>query len=53
MTRLDPTEMLNLLEQSKDAVATLTGLKQQFIDAGWTPRGAEQMTYAILLQQTR
>lgn len=41
--------MLAALEQMKDAVATLTGVKQQFIEAGWTDRGAEEMTHACVL----
>lgn len=41
--------LLRLQEQARDAVAALTGIKQQFVEAGWTNRGAEQMTHAMLL----
>lgn len=41
------------LEQSKGAIAALTNLRQQFIDAGWSEPAAEQMVYALMLQQAK
>jgi hypothetical protein len=37
-------DALRVMEQTADYVATATGIRQQFIDAGWTQRGAEDMT---------
>lgn len=36
-----------VLEQAATYVATATGVKQQFIDQGWTAEAAEQMTITI------
>lgn len=52
---IDPNEtarakMLAGMEAVRDSVAAFTGMKQQFIDAGWTPAGAEGMVIAILRQ---
>ena len=41
-------QLLESMEKAKDFIATMTGIKQQFIDAGWTEVVAEQMTYAML-----
>lgn len=49
MTDTERTQYLTALEQSKDFVATMTGIKQQFIEAGWTDVVAEHMTYAMLM----
>jgi len=45
----DRTRFLEALEKSKDFVATMTGIKQQFIEAGWSDIVAEHMTYAMLI----
>ena len=42
--------LMQLMEEAKDAAATLTGIKQQFIDNGWSEVGAEQAVI-VLLQQ--
>jgi hypothetical protein len=42
--------LLQLMEQAKDAVAVLTGIKAQFIENGWSDVGAEQAVI-VLLQQ--
>lgn len=42
-------QFLAALEQSRDFVATMTGIKQQFVEAGWTEVVAEHMTYAMLV----
>jgi hypothetical protein len=47
MTQRD--QFLHALEQSKDFVATMTGIKQQFVEAGWSEVVAEHMTYAMLM----
>lgn len=41
---------LDAMEQVQVFVATMTGVKQQFIDAGWDERAAEQMTIEALRQ---
>lgn len=50
--KLTPAEqqrvnLLALMESTKDAVASFTGIKQQFIDAGWSPEAAEQMVIEL------
>lgn len=45
--------LMKAIEQSKDFIATMTGIKQQFIEAGWTPKSAEQMTHAMLVASTK
>ena len=36
------------LEQSSKVVATLTGIKQQLIDSGWSQLAAENVTLEML-----
>ena len=43
-------QMLEAMEQARDAVAALNGLRQQFIDAGWDEHNAEHMVIAIVHQ---
>ena len=38
--------MLDALDDTARAVSGFTGMKQQFVDAGWTPFSAEQMVIA-------
>lgn len=46
-----PAEMLmKIQDEVANAVAALTGIKAQFIAAGWTPEGAEQMTHELYKQ---
>lgn len=40
-----------LLSQSSDFVATMTGLKQQFVDAGWEPANAEKIVVHLYTTQ--
>lgn len=52
MSRAEREAMLQLMEQSQNAVAVFTGIRQQFIDAGWTSVGAERMVHEMLRQQS-
>lgn len=47
MSDYDP---MAAMEKAKDAVAVLTGVKQQFIDAGWDQLHAERATIELLVQ---
>ena len=40
--------LLETLEQSLEWVAQMTGMKQQFVDAGWSDVVAEHMVLAAL-----
>ena len=42
-------QMMQMLEQSADAVAAFTGIKAQFVEAGWDERAAEQMVIQMLI----
>jgi len=37
------SSVLDILDMSGDLVAAMTGIKQQFVAAGWDPRNAELM----------
>lgn len=39
---------MDLMDRAKVSVAAFTGMRQQFIDAGWSEEGAEQMVIATL-----
>ena len=52
MKRDDATNLLDVVGQSANAVAAFTGIKQQFVDAGWNESNAERMVYAMLMQNT-
>ena len=41
-------KLLGVMEDMKTMVAAYTGLRQQFIDAGWHPHNAESMVIALL-----
>lgn len=46
-----PAEVLmKMQEEMANAVASITGMKAQFIQAGWTEEGAEQATIEVLKQ---
>ena len=38
-----PNELLDILDQYADIVATMTGIKAQYIEAGWSALHAEAM----------
>lgn len=40
--------MLASMGDFANAVAALTGIRQQFIDAGWQPDNAEKMVIAMM-----
>lgn len=40
--------LLEALDQTRDFVQTMTGMKQQFVDAGWDPVVAEHMVLAAV-----
>jgi len=39
-----------MLEENKGAVAAMTGLRNQYIAAGWSQHDAEQMVVAMMYQ---
>jgi hypothetical protein len=39
---------MKILDEAGAAVAALSGVKAQFIAAGWSEQGAEQMTIEML-----
>lgn len=41
-------DLLAMLDAAADMVATWTGVKAQFVGAGWNERAAELMTIEIL-----
>lgn len=45
-------EFLEMLENTKDLFATLAGMKQQAIDAGFSPEVAEQIVLEMLRKQS-
>lgn len=47
---MDPNQLLDILDQARDGVAALTGIKQQLIESGWEERAAEQVVIAMLNQ---
>lgn len=50
----DPSDLLlAAMEAVATEVALHTGIRQQYIDAGWSPPAAEQMTYLIVLRMSR
>lgn len=45
----DTQEMLFAsVEEAKVMASALTGVRQAFIDAGWSPEGAEQIVIALV-----
>lgn len=44
----EAARLLNSMEQSKTFVAAMTGIKNQFVEAGWHERTAEQMVHVML-----
>lgn len=40
--------MLEQMENMETAIASLTGLKAKFVQAGWSERGAEEAVVALL-----
>lgn len=43
--------LLALMEQTADTVAAFTGIKQQFVDAGWSERNAEMFVIELFRKQ--
>lgn len=44
--------LMQMLEGAQTAVAAITGIKAQFIAAGWTGPGAEQATVELMRSAT-
>jgi nuclear transport factor 2 (NTF2) superfamily protein len=44
----EPFDPLAFMEQMQQFVASMTGVKQQFIDSGWNERNAERAAIAML-----
>lgn len=45
-----PVDLLEVMEQMAAFVATVTGVKQQLLDAGWSAENAEQIVVHALKQ---
>lgn len=43
-----PAVLLNLSEQVKPVIEYMTGLRQQFIDQGWTSAHAEEAALQVM-----
>jgi len=48
MTSDSDNAVLLAMEQAATAVAAMTGIKRQFIDAGWNEHNAEKATIELL-----
>jgi hypothetical protein len=44
----EPFDLMAIMEQVANSVAALSGIKAQFVDAGWDPANAEKMTIQLL-----
>lgn len=52
MTSADQAKQLSeSLGETANLVAMLPGIKQQYIDAGWSEHAAERMVHAMMMQQ--
>lgn len=52
MMSADQAERLSAsLGETANLVAMLTGIKQQYMDAGWSEHAAESMVHAMMMQQ--
>lgn len=40
--------LTGLIEAGRDYVAALTGIKQQFVDLGWSPESAEELVVEMV-----
>lgn len=47
---MDRQALLQLMEETADLVASLTGIKKQFMDAGWSEQAAEMMVHAMYVR---
>lgn len=43
-------ELLDAVGRAAELVATMTGIKKQFIEQGWNEHAAEQVVYALMMQ---
>ena len=50
MSKDEAANLLDAVGQAANAVAALTGIKQQFVAAGWHEHNAERMVYALMMQ---
>ena len=48
MTSTERLLMLDMQAQAADMVAAITGIKAQFVTAGWDPGNAERMVIEVL-----
>lgn len=46
-------QLMIVLEQTPAVVAMLTGIKQQFVDSGWSPANAELITIGLFNSSNR
>lgn len=46
------SDYLKAMDDAATAVATMTGVKAQFVDAGWSVEGAEQMVIELMRNAT-
>jgi len=42
-----------IVEMARDIVAAMTGVKQQFVEAGWSEEAAEQMVVTMFKAGTK
>ena len=47
-TNAERGQLLALVEQTADVVAAMSGVKAQYVEAGWSNRGAEEMVLEML-----
>lgn len=48
MAQPTTTQLMQILEESATAIAAFTGMKKQFIEAGWAEHNAEQAVIAMM-----
>lgn len=41
-------QLLEAMEEARDTIAALNGMKRQLVDEGWDERNAEQMVVALI-----
>ncbi len=46
-------ELFKAIEGARDAVAAYTGIRQQFIDSGWSAEASEQMVIEMMRAAAR
>lgn len=47
---MDTHDLLKAMEETRNAIAAITGMKQQLLDNGWSEPGAEQLVITLINQ---